>query len=320
MQVLRQRVRRYRLQSVAPSTRRLRRYQWRAYKEFCSDYGINVFPATPEKISMYVSVLALSMKPSSIVAYLQGIVFKHVVLGLEPPSMSHPHIKSTLAGVKNDVGLDSCQKDPILPQHLRLMSLHVDTSDHIMMLTWMGCLLMFRCLLRVGQVMLSPHTLTKDAVIFTEYGFKLLVYSSKTSSRRDPPAVLPVSVMSNKRICVVYWLKKFLLKYPGFPNDPLFSTPVCRGLSYSTFSLKFNQLLLDASIKGNFSSHSLRRGGASCMSQSGMSVADVKARGRWRSSCVYKYIKTSEEYQVNRDVKWVKKMNSSSGLAALEDK
>lgn len=79
-------------------------------------------------------------------------------------------------------------------------------------------------------------------------------------------------------------------------------------------------MLSDANIHGNFSSHSLRRGGATCMSKSGMSVADVKARGRWRSPCVYKYIKTSEEYQVKRDVKWVNKMNSTSSLAVLEVK
>lgn len=228
--MLRWRVRKYRLQSVAKYTRRLRSYQWRAYVRFCNEYGFRRFPATPDKISMYISVLALSMKPSSIAAYLQGIVFRHVVLGLEPPCMSHPHIKSTLAGIKNDVGMESRQKDPILPQHLRLMSLNVDLSDHSVLLTLIGCLLMFRCLLRVGHVVLSPHTLSRDSVVFTDYGFKLYVHSSKTSSRNDPPSILPVTVMPNKRICVVYWLKKFLSKFPGSSSDPLFSTPTCKGL------------------------------------------------------------------------------------------
>lgn len=86
-------MRRYRLQSVAESTRRLRNYQWRAYARFCHEYNLKKFPATPDKILMYISALALSMKPSSIAAYLQGIVFKHIILGLEPPCLSHPHIK-----------------------------------------------------------------------------------------------------------------------------------------------------------------------------------------------------------------------------------
>lgn len=103
-------------------------------------------------------------------------------------------------------------------------------------------------------------------------------------------------------------MKKLLLKYPGSNTDPLFSTPRCTGLSYSKFSDNFKQLLRVSNVKGNFSSHSLRRGGASCMSQSGLSVADVKARGRWRSSCVYKYIKTSEDHQVKKDIIWVKNM------------
>lgn len=201
VQMLIRRVRKYRLQSVAESTRRLRDYQWRAYARFCIDYHFWKFPATPDKISIYITQLALSMKPSSIAAYLQAIVFKHVVLGLEPPCLSHPHIKLTLSGVKNDVGTDSRQKEP-QPQHLRLMSLNVDVSNHSMLLTWIGCLLMFRCLLRVGQVILSPHTLTKGSVVFTKYGFKLYVCSSKTSSRNDLPTVIPVTIMTNKRIYV----------------------------------------------------------------------------------------------------------------------
>lgn len=73
VKLLRRRVRKYRLQSVAESTRRLRDYQWKAYASFCRDFNLKKFPATPDKISMYISVLALSMKPSSIAAYLQGI-------------------------------------------------------------------------------------------------------------------------------------------------------------------------------------------------------------------------------------------------------
>lgn len=202
--------------------------------------------------------------------------------------------------------MESRQKDPILPQHLRLMSPHVNVKDQSILLTWIACLLMFRCLLRVGQVVLSPHTLTKNSVVFTDYGFKLYVLSLKTSSRNDPPAIIPVTVTPNKRICVVYCLKKFLTKFPGSTSDPLFSTPSC--LSYSEFSVNFRQLLHVSNIRGNFPFHSLCRGGATCMSQSGLSVADVKARGRWRSSCVYKYIKISEDHQVKKDIMWVKKI------------
>ena len=43
-------------------------------------------------------------------------------------------------------------------------------------------------------------------------------------------------------------------------------------------------------IKGNFATHSLRRGNTTILFNFRAPIADVKDRGQWKSNCVFKYI------------------------------
>lgn len=246
------------------------------------------------------------MKPTSIVSYVQGIIFHHVLLGLVPPKVSDPQIKATLAGVKNKLGSEPKGKDPLFFSHLCSMYPHVDFKDHKNFLTWMASVLMFRCLLRVGQVVASPHTLLRSAVVFTEYGFLLTINSSKTKSKGTSPDYIPVNSMSGTHVCIVYLLRRLFTKFPMPENAPLFSTSCSPNLSYSTYSKQLKVLIAKAGISGDFSSHSFRRGGATCMSELGFTVADIKRRGRWKSSCVNRYITHSLKHVIRNDNRWAK--------------
>lgn len=301
---LEQDVRDYRMLAVAESTRVLRKRQWACYARFCHSKGMDLLPCDPNRISIYVAFLARYMKPSSITAYLQGLVFYHVVNGLEPPDLSHPHIKATLEGVKNKLGRHSTQKDPLYISHIARMKNFVVKTDQPMWLTWVASLLMFRCLLRVGQVVKSPHMLRRRAVTFTEFGCILTLSSSKTLRCGEPPARIPINYMPSKEVCVVHYLRKLFRKFPAGPLAPLFSSKNCSSLSYSVFSSKLAYLLRASGCVGNFSSHSLRRGAATSMSELGFSITDIKNRGRWKSSCVNRYVKPSLSHAVTKDKKW----------------
>lgn len=295
----------YRQNSVAPLTRRLRKYQWRCYRSFCKDHNLSTLPCGVEQLCIYIVFLAYLMKYLSIVSYLQGIIFKHVVLGLEPPKLSNPHVKSTLSGVKNFFGDETVHKDPLYLNHLLSMYPFVKISNHSMFLSWLSSIFMFRCLLRVGQVVLSPHTLRRDAVEFTDYGFLLRVRSSKTTSKYAPPALVPVNRMPGSKVCAVYWLHQLFKNFPMPLSAPLFSTPKVPSLSYSVFSKHLNSLISKIGLVGNYASHSLRRGGATSMAELGFGVADIKKRGRWKSSCVNRYICQSISHDIKCDQRWV---------------
>lgn len=229
--------------SVAPSTRRLRETQLRCYLKFCNTRHLDPLPCSLDRLSLYIAFLARFIKYSSIVSYLQGIVFHHVLLGMTPPKLSNPQVKSTLAGVKNKKGSDQLGKAPLFFNHLCVMYAHVDFKSHSNFLTWIASVLMFRCLLRVGHVVDSPHTLLRSAVTFTDYGFLLSICSSKTKSKSSLPDYIPVNSMPNSHVCIVYLMRRLFLKHPMPTCAPLFSTSRIPSLSYSSYSRNLKMLL-----------------------------------------------------------------------------
>lgn len=218
--------------------------------------------------------------------------------------MSDPKVKSVLGGVENKLGSEPTAKKPLFFGHLCSMYPHVDFNDHSVYLTWIASILMFRCLLRVGQVVKSPHTLSRSSVTFTDYGFMLSIYSSKTKTRDSTPDLIPVYAIAGSRACIVFQLKRLYSRHPMPLDSPLFSTPRLTSLSYTSYSRNLRNLLSKAGIVGNFSSHSFRRGGATCMSELGFSLSDIKKRGRWKSACVNRYITHSLSHVIRKDSRW----------------
>ena len=86
---------------------------------------------------------------------------------------------------------------------------------------------------------------------------------------------------------------KIIKIYPGVESDFLFSTRNFTQITYSTLNKSFKRLISISKIKGNFSSHSLRRGGTTAMRAAGVPLSHIKERGQWVSDCVFKYIKPS---------------------------
>ena len=52
--------------------------------------------------------------------------------------------------------------------------------------------------------------------------------------------------------------------------------------------------------RGNFSTHSLRRGGTTAMRAAVVPLSHIKERGQWASDCVFKYIMPT----VSDKLKW----------------
>ena len=96
-----------------------------------------------------------------------------------------------------------------------------------------------------------------------------------------------------------------LFKFKKDKDFFLFSSPACDVLTYSMFSKGFKKLLIRAGIHGNFASHSLRRGGGggTFMSMINCPLSQIRARGRWKSDCVYRYIKPPLNSKIVADKK-----------------
>ena len=71
----------------------------------------------------------------------------------------------------------------------------------------------------------------------------------------------------------MYWLEKLLKRYPGVKSHMLFSAKYYTHVTYSTFNKSFKRLVSNSKIRGNLSTHSLRRGGTTAMRAAGVPLS-----------------------------------------------
>ena len=81
----------------------------------------------------------------------------HVCAGLDPVRFSNPILKATLEGIARVKGRGQKGKDPLFPNHLRKVSQVVNLAVDWELLVFTAMLFLFRTLLRVSHVVVSPH-------------------------------------------------------------------------------------------------------------------------------------------------------------------
>ena len=290
----------YRENSLCESTRRSRASQWKRYIEVCELYGWTPMPVSVEQACLYVTYLAVHLKFSTIVTYYQAVVFYHVCAGVEPVRLSDPILKATLKGIEKGQLVGSKGKDAMFPVHLSAIGKVVNFKSDLETLVFVAILLMFRSLLRVSHIVMSKHTLRVDDIKFEKECVLLSVNSSKTDQARKGE-LIPINQSKNPELCAVRALKFLCGQFKMPPGSQLFSCASVPRLTYSMFAKCFKTLTVRAGLEGDFASHSLRRGGATFMSMLNCPIAQIKARGMWKSDCVFRYIVPDMDAKKNLD-------------------
>ena len=285
---------------MSESTRTLRAGQWKCYIRFCNQYGLDPYKSSPNQLALYSTHLSTFMKASSIITYIQAVNFQMVMLGLPSVSLKEPLLKMTLQGISRLPVNNLHQRDPMLPSHLSKIYDVLDVKNDVEIIVYVSSLLMFRTLLRVSHVVKSPHTLKIKDVVMESWGMVIKVNSSKTS--RTTPQDVPVYKVNDKTLCPVYWLLHLFKRFPRPSSSPLFAVD-SHPMPYSEFAINFNKLVRRSGIVGKFSSHSLRRGGATFMAHHGCSLQEIKSRGNWKSNCVFSYIQPTLTHKKKSDYK-----------------
>ena len=285
--------------SVSKSTLKTRERQWLCYLKVCKKFKWNPFGCTSSQACKYVAFLSNSMRYSSVIKYYQTVIFYHNVRGSPVTNWTDPMLSQTVKGIKNLETTPEDVKDPVTEKHLIKMFSNVKVKNEFCVIIWTMIIFLFRTLLRVGHVVVSPHTLRRRDVKFFKWGPMVTVNSSKTKQKGSAHKI-PLSRVKDVRLCPVFWLEKIIKIYPGVDSDLLFSKGNFPQISYSTFNKSFKGLISMSKVQGNFSTHSLRRGGTTAMRAAGVPLSYIKERGQWLSDCVFKYIKPT----VSDKLKW----------------
>ena len=282
--------------------------QIRAYLSFCEQFAsrLDPYPCDSEQICFYICFLARRLSYSSIRNYLSALNNHLKDLDHPPVDYGSYAIKKLLMGIRRVKGDMKKQASPLLPDNLiKLFSNLTNSFAHTAVRAAM--LVCFRALLRKSHVTNSSVNLTRGDVVFHEWGMMLRVSKSKTNQFRDRVHLIPITLVKGDALCAVYWTKLHFKQCPAPIEAAAFRLPR-RGnavpMSYAYYMQVIKIMCARSGLNVvEFSSHSLRRGGATFLRMCGASMEEIKERGDWKSEAVCQYLKLSVAERMDMDMR-----------------
>lgn len=265
-------------------------------------------PATLEVILLYLTFLAESLSYTSIINYLSGIWTLHKYLNYDHIDKKDFMIQITLAGIKRVIGHKTKQAVPITIAHLRLIysALNLELSEDIAF--WLALLFGFRALLRKSNLFDDTMCLKERDVTVYDWGVQLTLDKTKTIQFRERQLQIPLVNFDESSIFSATSFIRAHRKLRGeVTPDRQFltfksSNGTQRGSSYSWFSAKLHAMSVRLALP-SLTSHSLRRGGATALAETGTPLHEIRRRGDWRSFQVLLYLDPSEEAKRDSDLR-----------------
>ena len=208
----------------------------------------------PKLVNMYyvyicinIYFLSKSMRYSLVINYYQTVIFYHNIKRRAVASWSDPMLAETVKGITNMETLPEDVKDPLTEKHLKIMFQYINVKNEVCVLFWTMIIFLFRTLLRVGHMVMSPHTLRRSDVEFSKWGVLISVNTSKTKQKGSSHKI-PISKSENLDLCLVYWFRCLCKRYPRAETEFMFSTKNYPKLTYSRFNKSLKRLILASKI------------------------------------------------------------------------
>jgi hypothetical protein len=263
--------------------------------------GCPPVPASTQQILRYAAYLARSRGPSTTQQYLNIIRLLHLEHDLDNPLAGKWKIQSLLQGIKRTKGTLPLYKLPLTLHHLRQMEIKLDLSALADLCLWAAILTAFFGLLRVSNFTVSSLTdwgekcARRRDLSLEALGFVLHITGSKTIQSHDRVHQVVLPMMTSLDLCPASVLLRFIrsagLITDAFPVFSYLEHGHSRTLTTPVFRRRLSSLLEDVGLqKKDYSTHSLRRGGATWLASQGVPVDIIRALGDWKSDAVFKYL------------------------------
>ena len=292
--------------SLSASSLNTYRRPWQILQHFIRDrlqLQTPLFPISTHTLALFIALLAeQKYAASTVTSYISALSYPHRLASLPDPTKSEM-IQLTLRGYcKLNPSRDS--RLPIsLPilENIILACEHTKSSLYSRKLIQAMYAFAFFAALRVGEITYrvnQPHqniiTISQLVSMKTREGnvsaIKLTLRNYKHSDSTSP---VDIFLYREKPVCPVSHLLEYL-SLRGQSPGPLFcwpdASPICRSFFVTALSEDLNFCDLDGS---RYKSHSFRIGAASWAAAKGMSDAQIRNFGRWKSNAFLRYIRTS---------------------------
>ena len=289
----------------AETTKPTRDTQVKKYLEFCAMFEgiLTPFPCDAQQVCLYIAYMKRSLKYVSITNYLSGLNNFLKENRQRPIDYDDYDVQCCIKGVRRVLGDATKQAAPLLPSQISAMlAMLTESPGHVCFRA--ALLTSFRALLRKAHVTQSPATLRRRDFKFYDWGMLINVTKSKTIQYAERSLEIPVARIKVQELCAVYWVERHFREREARMDQEAFWLPNNNPLTYSIYqkTLKYacGEIGLEARL---FSSHSMRRGGATFLYMSGASISEIKTRGDWSSDCVYKYLSAPLKVRIQDDMR-----------------
>ena len=288
---------------MAESSMSTRRSQWKHYFKFCHEFDQVPLPASLETVLLYLAFMADRFKYVTIINYLSALWVLHKLSGFSHVDPKSFEIHVTLRGIRRTLGDATKQARPISVDELLKIYYILDLSVTEDLAFWCALLLCFRGLLRKSNVVEERLAVLVKDVSFFPWGVLLAVRRTKTISFKERVLELPFAWITDSPFCVATYLYRLISCLGLSPSAQLITYRSQHRLVRGTYSWLCNRIRKSVSQLRleSFTTHSLRRGGASAMADAGFSLIDIKNLGDWSSLSVLYYLTKTPQSKLDLD-------------------
>lgn len=286
-------------QAFRPATQKNQQYVLKLFIGFALAMRLDYSCPSVPLILAFIEHLAATQRTAasvlSTVSTLRSVLPRH---GFSTTAFAHSSVGLHLRSVKINKGTPAVQRPPIKVADLRIIIRQLAQMDNAPQLV-AAVLLLFTTAFR--QSNLAPavvrgfdpsrHLIRRDIRLGSTY-VQVLEKWSKTRQMIVRDRWISVPRVLNSQLCLHAAMSALLAATPSVRSDqPLLTFEDNQPMSLSYINKSFKLALLRAGLsKRGLTLHSLRRGGARYLQQSGVPSSDIASHGGWKSAAIYRYI------------------------------
>jgi len=221
-------------------------------------------------------------------------------LGLKAPFPDYKYNR-LVEGIKK-IKKHTVQRAAIMtPRILKDIGSTIDKTDVFQVVAWTAVLIGFYLFLRKSNLVSDSAAkfdpgkqLVRSDVVLEQRQAVVKIRWSKTNQTNEKTLKVPLSTISDQRICPLYWLRLMGTMVAAKPSTPLFNLCTKGGFKPLTYRLFSNFLKGKVKALGldgdRFTPHCLRRGGCTWAYNSNIPETSIQVMGDWSSLAYRTYI------------------------------
>ena len=256
------------------------------------------WPPRANELADFVSYLSYKQfSPSTVKSYISGISYFCKLHNLQDPTQSFL-LRKILVGLSRKY-LRTDDRKPITPDILssllRLLPAICKSPYESKLFSAMFTTAFFGYF-RMGELVqntvLDPgHAIQVEYVTYHEHSDTVQIFLKHSKTDQEGKGTIITLSSTQRPPCPVHTMRSFICLRPKIPGAffcPESRKPVTRYQVTSVFNMALDKLGLDTRV---YKTHSFRIGVAYSTWAMGTSKLDIAQRGRWKSHCMFNYIR-----------------------------